>query len=135
MPRLAVALSLLALALAAAPAGAREAGDAHGWGFRSPTGNIVCNSEQDAAGATVALVCVVLSASPSWGQRGWTLQLTGRPTVHTAVGDIEQDVPALAYRRSWQRAGLRCTSQPAGLTCRNAAGHGFFLSRQSQRRF
>jgi hypothetical protein len=135
MPRLAIALSLVALALAAAPAGAREGADAHGWGFRSPTGNIVCNSEQDAGGATVALVCVVLSASPSWGQRGWTLRLAGRPTVRTAVADIEQDVPALAYGRSWQRAGLRCTSRAVGVTCRNTGGHGFLLSRESQRRF
>jgi len=51
------------------------------------------------------------------------------------------DVSASATRRSAARRVLRygqtvrlgrrlsCTSRRAGLTCRNLAGHGFFLSR------
>jgi hypothetical protein len=83
----------------------------------------------------VAIVCVVFSASLSWGQRGWTLRLDGRPTVRAAIASIGVDVPTLPYERGWQRAGLRCTSRASGVTCRNTGGHGFFLSRQSQRRF
>jgi hypothetical protein len=41
----------------------------------------------------------------------------------------------LAYGRTWQRGPITCTSRVTGLTCRNARGHGFFLSRESWRRF
>jgi len=36
---------------------------------------------------------------------------------------------------SWTWHGFRCTSRRTGLTCKNLSGHGFVLSRQSQRVF
>jgi len=37
-----------------------------------------------------------------------------------------------ALRQSWQRAGLTCISEQSGVSCRNARGHGFTLSRAAQ---
>ena len=36
----------------------------------------------------------------------------------------------LRYGTTWRRDGFVCRSSRAGLRCRNASGHGFFLSRQ-----
>ncbi len=52
-------------------------------------------------------------------------------------GDTARDprAPILAYGRTWVRGGFSCTSRTTGLTCRNPGNHGFFLSRESWRRF
>ena len=39
------------------------------------------------------------------------------------------------YGRIWTWNGFGCTSRRTGLTCKNQSGHGFVLSRQSQRVF
>jgi hypothetical protein len=64
------------------------------------------------------------------------MSATGRPGL-TCHGDTVFDPRAkvLAYGRTFTSGPFRCTSQSAGLTCRNRAGHGWFLSRQSYRRF
>ena len=38
--------------------------------------------------------------------------------------------PPLAYGSRFSRGGITCVSRATGLTCRNAAGRGFFLSRE-----
>ena len=59
---------------------------------------------------------------------GW-----GRVRVGYIVGNAATDLPRLAYERSRNWRGLRCTSAAEGLTCRNTSGHGFFLGRGSTR--
>ena len=39
----------------------------------------------------------------------------------------------LPYGKSWHRAAFTCASQRSGVTCRNAAGRGVFISRESYR--
>ena len=39
----------------------------------------------------------------------------------------------LAYGKSWRRGAFTCVSRLTGLTCRNAHGHGVFISRESWR--
>ena len=41
----------------------------------------------------------------------------------------------LRYGSRWTHAEVTCRSRTSGLTCRNRAGHGFFLSRQRSYRF
>jgi hypothetical protein len=55
----------------------------------------------------------------------------------TCHGDTTKDPRAkvLAYRTTWSRGGFTCASRTTGLTCRNASGHGFFLSREAWRKF
>lgn len=55
-----------------------------------------------------------------------------RLCVSDAV-DLTQNV--LHYGGRWHRVGVTCRSRTTGLTCRNHAGHGFFVSRDSQRVF
>jgi len=100
------------------------------WGFQTPSHNIACNSD----GAS--LRCVVFSASGTGGsQATWIIRAQGRPTFATVMGNIGTEVPSLAYGRHWMRSGITCDSEEDGLTCRNGAGHGFFLSREAQRVF
>jgi hypothetical protein len=70
-----------------------------------------------------------------WGG-GLEMGARTKPLVSCA-GDTVYNPKArvLAYGHRWSRDGFSCTSAAAGLTCRNPAGHGFFLSRQSWRTF
>jgi Bacterial SH3 domain len=43
-----------------------------------------------------------------------------------------QGSPVLPYGAVWQAFGFTCRSATDGLTCNNASGHGFFLSRIRQ---
>jgi hypothetical protein len=105
------------------------------WGFQTPSHNIVCNSGLPVTGAP-GLSCVVFSASvPGKSQKTWVLKARGVPRVLHVLGNIGTDVRVLAYGRSWQRGVLSCVSRSSGLTCRNAQGHGFALSRERQRVF
>ncbi len=48
---------------------------------------------------------------------------------------IDPASAALAYGQIFKRGGLMCTSETTGMTCMNAAGHGFSLSRAQQKVF
>jgi hypothetical protein len=120
-------------------------------GFRSPSNNIHCQSFElpsDNGGAKVRTVrCDIreISNRPpprprdcdlEWGQ-AFELGTDQRPAERLCYGDTVQDpkLPALAYGQTWESSGLRCRSEPNGVTCTNAQGHGFELSRGSQRVF
>lgn len=110
-------------------------------GFRTPSNNIHCAGyggevRCDIRATTNGRPKRPKSCHYDWGtaygiKRGWT---RGR---RFCVSDTVYD-PAhrtLRYGTSWTYAGVRCTSASSGLTCRNAGGHGFFLSKGSQRLF
>jgi hypothetical protein len=97
-------------------------------GSQTPSGNIVCN------GSGSEIDCVVFSASPTC-QRTWPLRRVGRASLHCYYANIGTEVPVLSYGHAVSRSGMRCVSRRSGLTCINTAGHGFFLSRESQRMF
>jgi hypothetical protein len=101
-------------------------------GIRTPTGNIGCFVSH------AVLHCEIRSADYrircgdlDW--HGW--EMTGTSPVRiTCAGGILYDTPpryrTLAYGSTWRRGPFTCTSQRVGLTCRNAAGHTLFVSRQ-----
>lgn len=141
----ALALAAAVLALVPAAANARTARDVVVF-FRTPSGNIGCDysvfSPQPAT-----LRCDIRSrlrhpkpARPRGCRLDWgdslSLTRTGRPVL-TCHGDtaIIPHSHVVAYGTTWKRGGFACASQTTGLTCRNLAGHGFFLSRQSWRTF
>jgi hypothetical protein len=113
--------------------------------FVTPSGNIGC------AGDRTDLRCDILETSASqppkprscrfdWGQAfGLTPQGRGRrlcvsDTVVPTRG--ARGVRTLAYGTTIRLGErMRCTSRRSGLTCRNTADHGFFLSRQRIRVF
>ena len=98
------------------------------YGFATPSRNIVCN------GSPGRLDCVVFSVSKTC-QKTWSLKPKGTSTLRCLYANIGTEVPVLAYGRSLSRSGMRCVSRRRGLTCSNRDHHGFFLSRESQRRF
>jgi hypothetical protein len=119
------ALLVLAGSLAGAPAASAASF------FQTPSGNIACQ----AAGGRV--MCGVLSSRHGDSIPAYWVRRTGLAHRSEIVGDPATDVPVLRYGRSKHllRGGVVCTSRKTGLTCRNRSGHGFFLSRESQRRF
>lgn len=115
--------------------------------FRTPTGNIGCAYSAGLAGAEAPTVrCDIRSRlrpepKPPASCRldyGDSIQVarTGR-AVLVCHGDtaIDPRSRVIAYGHLFRRGGIGCVSRATGLTCSNATGHGFFLSRQSWRIF
>ena len=122
--------------------------------FKSPSGNIVC--VYTTTGAPAVVECGIktgLKPKPPYTRECRRLGLDhnadriglnatgGRPRPRSCSGDAGPFVGAasarvLGYGKTWTgRAGLRCRSAFAGMTCRNRRGHGFFLSRARWRTF
>ena len=138
MARAAAALLVATAALLAGTASASAAIDT----FRTPSGNIGCVYDSRPA----YLRCDIRSglrpapARPKGCALDWGLSLNMGRTSRartTCAGDTALDPRArvLRYGSTWRRGPFSCTSRTAGLTCRNAAGHGWFMSRQRWRRF
>jgi hypothetical protein len=132
---------LLALALLAGPARADTLTS-----FRTPSGNIHCMGIESADGTFVD--CEILQRNDSrpllprpadcdldWGSR-FTVASTG-PAGLACHGDTVQDPngAVLAYGQAVRFGPIACSATEQGLTCQNASGHGFFLSRAVQQLF
>jgi hypothetical protein len=139
-----VAAALLAALAAAAPAAASS-----GY-FETPSKNIVCGYFSSYGPTT--LECGVASGlhppapkPPSSCHdidaitNRLRLGATGKPygfcSGDAGVLAMAGRVNVLAYGKTWQKGPYRCTSATTGLTCKNTAGHGFFLSRQAWKSF
>lgn len=85
--------------------------------FSSPTGNLRCQYRG------VELVCS--SANDNFIV---VLGETGGPV--SASGSVEGG-PVLPYGAVWSRGAFTCQSQTNGISCENAGGNGFFLSRDT----
>jgi hypothetical protein len=111
-------------------------------GFRSPSGNIHCQFFADEGDAAVRCDLRQMTNRPpprprdcdlEWGQ-AFEISVRAVRGVRLCHGDTVEDdrLPVLPYGRSYERGGLVCTSERTGVTCRNARGHGFTLSRAAQ---
>lgn len=109
--------------------------------FKSPTGNIHCAILADPAELRCDLIEV--NAVPprpegcdlDWGHAfGLTAQGPGQPLC---VGDtvISPEAEILDYGQAISEQGFTCLSGRDGMTCTNAEGRGFALSRRVQRLF
>lgn len=110
--------------------------------FRSPTGNIGC---MFITGDYTSVRCDLRDAIPSyarprscgmdWGH-AFEVGVTG-PGTPLCAGDTVMDPRAgvLDYGRSLNIGSLSCTSAKTGMTCMNAEGHGFTVSRARQTAF
>ena len=136
----------VAIVIAAAATSSSVAGRALP-GFRSPSGNIECYYNPQglgSAGTTPVLTCSLDRAD--YGMKlqrrcdagdwhGFTLTPKSKPAIF-CPGGASGDRPAyrtLPYGAGWQRGAFTCTSRVTGVTCRNRAGHGLFVSRQAYR--
>ena len=110
--------------------------------FRTPSGNIGCVYDGSSGGSLRCDIRSGLVPKPprprgctvDWGD-SLSLGRRGRARV-TCHGDtvLLPGARVLRYGQTWRRNGFRCVSRTTGLTCRNPAGNGFFLSRERWRR-
>jgi hypothetical protein len=110
-------------------------------GFKSPSGNIHCQYFEPELRCDIAQLSAPAPPRPrdcdlEWGQ-AFAVSAGSRSAVRLCYGDTVMDdrLPVLAYGSVWRRGGLTCTSEQTGVTCSNALGHGFSLSRAVQRLF
>ena len=112
--------------------------------FETPSGNIQCSVGTGEGPPGIECMISELSGAPTtprpagcngvWGhrfamgERGVVTLQCGSPLPRdrAPAGNIAQ------YGKVGQFGGIVCQSSEAGLECRNADGHGFFLSRRRQ---
>ncbi|MHB8060433.1 MAG: DUF6636 domain-containing protein [Gaiellaceae bacterium] len=142
--RYSLAAAVVALVLLAGSAAASSQSGLKG--FQTPSRNIVCAGYSGVRPAW--LRCDITSGlkpkpvkpkSCEFDFGGTvTLSATGRVKLG-CVSDVALPDPTkahvLAYGKTWRYGPFKCRSARAGLTCRNRAGHGFFLSRERWKRF
>jgi hypothetical protein len=110
--------------------------------FKTPSGNIGCiySSGPDYLRCDIRSGLVPKPPHPQDCGEAYgdsvSMNRTSRPHL-VCHGDTALDpkARALAYGTSIHVGPFTCRSRTSGLTCSNAAGHGFFLSRQSYRLF
>jgi hypothetical protein len=113
--------------------------------FKTPSGNIHC--AYDDYEGTPFIRCDISSYTPTaaprpadcdldWGG-AFAIAADSTSGIMVCHGDtvMSPDALTLAYGDRFERQGIICISEEKGLTCRNEKGHGFFLSRASQRVF
>jgi hypothetical protein len=120
-------------------------------GIRSPSGNIMCLS---LPGPSAVLWCnieksnyskklIAYCAQPRIGVDwvGFTLGVKSKGSIACSGGAMYDSgtqhphVITLAYGKTWHGGKFTCVSKTTGVTCRNPAGHGLFVSRESYRVF
>jgi hypothetical protein len=112
--------------------------------FQTPSGNISCAMLSDGGGF---VRCDMQQLEQTYRQRPQDCDLDwGAVFGIAADGQVGELVchgdtllgaspMRLEYGRSVAAFGILCTSERSGLTCRNAAGHGFTLSKARQQLF
>jgi hypothetical protein len=127
----ALVVGICALLVAAGTAGAGIVS------FRMPSRNIECAEFTDAHATLRCDIRSGLKPLPpkprscefDWGA-GYIMGRRGRAHVSCVSDSVHSpSARVLRYGTTWRRDGFVCRSRTTGLRCRNAAGHGFFLSR------
>jgi hypothetical protein len=116
--------------------------------FRSPSGNIFCTVWENDGDLVQSVRCDILRTNnllpvprPRWcdGDYGNAFEVSevGRSGTRLCATDsaISDNTSVLPYGAVARFGGLACKSETAGLGCINERGHGFFLSKSTQRIF
>jgi hypothetical protein len=141
-----VAGAIIAASLTAYAAQAEDAT------FRSPTGNINCLYLELETGPEMR--CDISQFTPSFKTappgtsnetivctpallHGYSITPKGSSGKAFCPTDavIDPGSAVLPYGATFRRGGVTCASETSGMTCKNAAGHGFSLSRAQQKVF
>lgn len=109
-------------------------------GFQSPSGNLHCFLDED-FGPYARCDITHVERTPhtpaycdlDYGQAFGVDERSRGEAL--CVGDTVKDDrnPVLNYGSSISQGGITCRSQEAGMSCENERGHGFTLSRKTQR--
>ena len=114
-------------------------------GFKTPSNNIHCQFSD--FGKEQYLRCDIGDSAirppprPHWCNLDWGKAF--KIAHHDSSGErichgdttFDPDLLTLNYGQVWRRGGFTCKAETVGLTCINQGGHGFSLSRNSQRLF
>jgi uncharacterized protein DUF6636 len=117
-------------------------------GFKTPSNNIFCIIEppyENHPDSDLRCDLQQMSSKPpprpgncplSWGD-AFSIGQNANMSVLVCHGDTTRndELGVLAYGSEWKQGGFLCNSEATGLTCVNAKGHGFALSRAVQRVF
>ena len=110
--------------------------------FRTPSSNIGCGGETAGNGYVRCDISAHSWPTPARPKTcefdyggGLELQARGRASVTCASDTVLNRDRILRYGASIQIGRITCTSRTTGVTCRNPAGRGFTLSKQSYRIF
>jgi hypothetical protein len=112
--------------------------------FQSPTGNIHCTIETFER--TVSARCDLRELTKSYTKRpegceydwGTSFAVDGVGKGYLAcISDsmIDGRNPVLTYGEAVSLGGISCVSAKTGVTCTNAAGHGFSVAKGKQKLF
>lgn len=110
-------------------------------GFRSPSNNIHCLMS---SGDWNGVRCDIGNFTPSYADSSCDLDFgfafevgpTGSGFPVCAGDTVRDDSnPVLNYGQRYTFGGVTCVSETTGMTCTNASGRGFYLSRARQRVF
>ncbi len=112
-------------------------------GFQTPSKNTYCQFY--ALDGPATLRCDIGEIDTRPGRPAWCEADFGRAFEMTVRGKAERicagdtvfdpSLPVLAYGEVWQHGGFTCRSEQTGLTCFNAMGRGWSLSRARQEVF
>lgn len=112
-------------------------------GFRTPSNNIHCQLNETSSYLRCDIKELSNTIPPKprdcdldWGST-FSIAGDGGSGRRMCAGDTVEDdaLPILDYGSSWNRGGYKCKSEQSGLTCVNALGHGFTISRSRQELF
>ncbi len=113
--------------------------------FAMPSGNIECSAgDEVAAGDITCAIHAINGASTlprppgCTGPYGYQVSMLHSGPVSVACGGPGRPSGSrniLNYGEQIRFFGIHCDASRQGLTCRNAAGHGFMLSRAVQALF
>lgn len=111
--------------------------------FATPSRNIGCIGDRTEVRCDIRQTSATPPPKPASCRFDWGDAFSVRPTGRgrgvchsdTALPAPGRRIRILAYGTSITLGKITCTSRRSGLTCRNPAGHGFFLSREKIRVF
>ncbi len=108
-------------------------------GFRTPSDNIACTVFNGFLRCDLSRNQAKLPPKPKDCDLDWgnAFEMSTRgSSMRQCVGDtVYAKQPILAYGKTWKYGGFTCISRSNGLTCRNQAGHGWFINLQQQKLF
>ena len=112
--------------------------------FHSPSGNINCMLM---SGDYAGVRCDMLEFTPSFRNRPADCDLDWGDAFEVGINDrrgslschgdtvIDPSSMELGYGASARLGEFTCTSEKTGMTCTNAGGHGFAISKATQKLF
>ncbi len=116
-------------------------------GFQAPSHNIFCLVEQGDSSTPTDLRCdlqtqtarsfAYLRGCQEDSGDSFAVTQNGAKGYEVCHGDTVRidTLQVVPYGQTWRGAGFTCMSAPTGITCSNAGGHGFFVSKASQKVF